>query len=341
MSVEVVDDLKMRRDGLPDEIVSLPILILNVHENCNCRCGMCDIWKRPPGSEISLDKVAEYESSIRKLGVKQLVLTGGEPLMHSRFRPLCMLLKQCDVRITVLSTGLLMKKKADVLAECVDEIIVSLDGPRTLHDRIRGIPKAFDLIQEGLLAVRKLRPDLPIRARSTIQAANFLSLRRTVAAALELGCTSISFLAVDTNSQAFNRELVWPVQQQQALGLHADHVRQLEQEVEKLIKDCADLIQSGFIVESPEKLRRLVGSFRQRLGEVSPQSPVCNAPWVSTVVEVDGSLRPCFFQPKYKHTEGLSLERAINTDAARAFRSNLSVPNNPTCQQCVCSLNYR
>ncbi len=31
---------------LASGLTSMPILILNVHSHCNCRCIMCDIWKR-------------------------------------------------------------------------------------------------------------------------------------------------------------------------------------------------------------------------------------------------------------------------------------------------------
>jgi len=323
------------------EITSLPILILNVHENCNCRCRMCDIWKRPAGAELSLEKVVTYQSSIRSLNVHQVVLTGGEPLLHSRFRELCELLKQCDVRITLLSTGLLLQKRADTIVDYVDEIIVSLDGPEETHNTIRRIPRAYQLMRDGIVHMRKLHPSLPIHARSTIQSANFRHLRQTVAAARDLGCDSISFLAVDTTSQAFNRDLVWPTSHQIEIGLAPQEVSHLEEEIELLIEQYAAEIRSRFIVEGPEKLRRIARYFRQRLGELPQCSPSCNAPWVSAVVEVDGSVRPCFFHRKVGDAMTHPLREAINTAAAKRFRQTLDIESNPTCQNCVCSLNYR
>jgi MoaA/NifB/PqqE/SkfB family radical SAM enzyme len=323
------------------ELTSLPILILNVHENCNCKCNMCDIWKRPAGAEVSLEKIASYQSSIRSLNVRQVVLTGGEPLLHSRFIELCELLKQCGVRITLLSTGLLLQKRATAIADYVDEIIVSLDGPEEIHNAIRRIPRAYQLMRDGIAVIRKINASMPIHARSTIQSANFRHLRQTVAAARDLHCSSISFLAVDTTSKAFNRELVWPITQQDEIGLAPHEVSHLDDEIELLVKQCAAEIQSRFIVERPEKLRRIARYFRQRLAQLPPHSPVCNAPSVSAVVEVDGSVRPCFFHDKIGDTTALPLREAINTAAAKEFRQTLDIENNPICQQCVCSLNYR
>jgi Fe-coproporphyrin III synthase len=341
MSAELVAVRHVSDIAASGEVAALPILILNVHDNCNCKCRMCDIWKRPAGAELSLEKVVAYQSSIRSLNVRQIVLTGGEPLLHSRFGELCELLKQCDVRISLLSTGLLLQKRVDAIVDYVDEIIISLDGPEETHNAIRGIPRAYQLMRDGIAAIRRVDPRMPIHARSTIQSANFHHLRQTVAAAKDLLCDSISFLAVDTTSQAFNRELVWPISHQNEIGLAAYEISQLEEEIELLIEQCATEIQSNFIVERPEKLRRIARYFRQRLGQLPPCSPSCNAPWVSAVVEVDGSIRPCFFHRKIGDTMTLPLDKAINSAAAKEFRRALDIENNPICQRCVCSLSRR
>src|ERR1700722_20886432 len=64
-------------------LASMPILILNVHSNCNCRCIMCDIWKREKHEQVRVADLERHRASLRKLGVQQVVLTGGEPLLHS------------------------------------------------------------------------------------------------------------------------------------------------------------------------------------------------------------------------------------------------------------------
>jgi Fe-coproporphyrin III synthase len=339
MSVDLAAEPQLSR-AQPHKLTSLPILLLNVHENCNCRCLMCDIWKRPSGSELDLASFIRHRNSIKALGVQQVVLTGGEPLLHSNFEGLCSFLKSCEVHITLLTTGLLLTKRAEIVAKCVDEIIVSLDGPEEVHDQIRRVTRGFDLIRTGISAVRSHRPEIPIQARSTVQRANFLSLRETVAAAKQLGFDSISFLATDVSSHAFNRELIWPGERQTEIALTGSEVAALEAEMELLIDQCREEIARRYIVESPEKLRRIARRFHEHLGELAPESPICNAPWVSAVMEVDGSIRPCFFHPKVGTVEGGSLEDAINSEEAQQFRRTLDIARDPTCQRCVCSLNY-
>src|SRR5262249_28934601 len=283
----------------------------------------------------------QHRNSIIKLGVRQVVLTGGEPLLHSNLFAICTFLKECDVRITLLSTGLLLKKRAELVASSVDEIIVSLDGPEEIHDGVRRVRGGFQLIREGIHAVRQLKPDMRIAGRCTVQRANHTALRQTVVAARLLGFDSISFLASDVTSQAFNRDLVWPVERQNEIALSSKEVVALDTEIDLLISEHREDIVSKYVVESAEKLHRISRHFKANLAQVPPVAPSCNAPWVSAVVEIDGSVRPCFFHPKVGDLKTATLEGAINSIEAQSFRSTLNIAENPVCQRCVCSLHYR
>jgi radical SAM protein with 4Fe4S-binding SPASM domain len=64
----------------------------------------------------------------------------------------------------------------------------------------------------------------------------------------------------------------------------------------------------------------------------------CNAPWVSTVVEADGTVRPCFFHPPMGNIREQSLPDILNGAAAIEFRKTLDIDLNPTCMRCVCYL---
>jgi MoaA/NifB/PqqE/SkfB family radical SAM enzyme len=343
-SEETVRDAAIESRGaeaLSHRLRHIPILLLHVHENCNCRCVMCDIWQRESGREIDLKWLESQRSAIGRLGVKQVVLTGGEPLLYSNFEKLCTFLKSCGIRITLLTTGLLLTKRAETVAGLIDEVIVSLDGPEDVHDRVRRVRGAFRLMRDGIRAVRHHRPTIPFHARSTIQKMNHGRLRETIAAAHTLSLDSISFLAADATSQAFNRELVWPGERQRQIVLTQVEVQELENEIEALIVENVFDIETRFILESREKLRGISRRFREQLGEFAPRAPLCNAPWVSAVVEVGGAVRPCFFHEKIGDASLMPLDQAINSAKGLTFRASLDVENNPTCQRCVCSLNYK
>jgi len=325
----------------PAILTSLPILILNVHSRCNCRCVMCDIWKRETSDQVRTQDLERHRGSLKNLGVRQVVLTGGEPLLHNDLAALCNFFREQNIHLTLLTTGLLLHKRAEEVATLFDDVIVSLDGPQDIHDAIRRVSGAYNLIHKGIAAVRHYCPSIPITCRTTVQKANHRHLCETVEAARALGLDSISFLAADLTSEAFNRSLIWPGERQSEIGLNQEEAKALEEEIERLILEYDAGINHKYIVESAAKLRNISHRFREHLGNFSPRAPLCNAPWVSAVVEVDGSVRPCFFHRTIGNITSSTLEEVINGDAAQAFRRSLDIETNATCQRCVCSLNYR
>ena len=313
-------------------ITRLPILVLEPHNLCNCRCLMCDIWKRRDAQEMSESELARHIDDIVRLGVEWAVFTGGEPLMHRDLFRLTAMLRTSGIKITILSTGLLLERDAARIVESTDEVIVSLDGPREIHDEIRRVPGGFDRMRAGIGAIHVYSPGFAVSARCTVQARNAAHLRATVGAARAMGLRSVSFLAADLSSAAFNRATEWSASRKAAI---AADVAVLEREMELLI---AEYPADGFILESPEKLRRIVAHFRAHYGLQPHAAPRCNAPWVSAVLEASGDVRPCFFHPAIGNTAGSTLAQVLNGAAAIAFRQGLDVAGNPICRRCVCSL---
>jgi MoaA/NifB/PqqE/SkfB family radical SAM enzyme len=302
---------------------------------------MCDIWKRKEGREFHAADLERHRESIRTLGVKHVVLTGGEPLLNRELEAICGFFRDLGLRVTLLTTGLLLQKKADIVASGFDDIIISIDGPPDVHNRIRRVSGALQTIQKGVMEVRARQPRIPISCRTTVQKLNRTHLRATVSAARSLGLDSISFLAADVSSAAFNREERWEPERQNEIALSPAELSELEEEIELMIQMHQEDIDQGFIAESNAKLRRIATRFREHIDGTPPKAPICNAPWVSAVIEVDGSVRPCFFHPSIGNAHQLTLEEALNTETALSFRSRLKVASDPTCQHCVCSLNYQ
>jgi Fe-coproporphyrin III synthase len=316
----------------------LPVLVLLPHNRCNCRCLMCDIWKIRDTREIRASDLAPHLESLRLLNVKWVVFSGGEPLLHSDLASLGNPLREQGIRVTLLTAGVILERFARLVAENADDIIVSIDGPQNIHDEIRGIPRAFARLTNGVAALRRIRPTIAVAARCTIQKRNFHYLRATIDTARELSLNSISFLAADLTSEAFNRPQRWSTECQASVALDALEVPLLADEIEKIIEEYDDEIRSGFVAENAEKLRRIVQHFRAHLGQVPPIAPRCNAPWVSAVLEADGTVRPCFFHPPVGNLFRGPLHQEINRPEALAFRRTLNVSSNPICRKCVCPL---
>ena len=317
-------------------IRSLPILILNPHSHCNCRCVMCDIWRAGGTRELGIEDLERQTSDIETLGVRQVVFSGGEPLMHSDLFALSDHVRKRGISTTVLTAGLLLEENAPSVARRTDAVIVSLDGPPQVHDQIRRVPGAFQRLAGGIKALYAERSGFPVGARCTVQRRNHALLRKTAEAARDVGVQSISFLAADVTSTAFNRPAGWSAARQSEVSLDEREAGELAEEIERLIEELPGY--AGFVLETPEKLRRIGLHFRAHLGQADPVSPRCNAPWVSAVVEADGTVRPCFFHRAIGNTRRQTLAEVINGPLAVEFRRTLDVSRDPVCRRCVCSL---
>jgi MoaA/NifB/PqqE/SkfB family radical SAM enzyme len=305
---------------------------------------MCDIWRSSARDELSAAAIERWIEEWRQLGLRRVVLSGGEALMHSQLWELCAPLKRAGIGITLLSTGLLLRRHADSVVEFCDDVVVSLDGPASVHDAIRNVPRAFERLAQGVKAIQAAAlargTPLTVSARCTVQRQNFRHLRAVVRTAHEIGLARISFLAADVSTDAFNRPSGWDEPRVTQVALTPEDLPTLAMELNLLESEYSTDFTTGFIAESPAKLRHRLYQYYQALsgqGEFHPNT--CNAPWVSSVIEADGTVRPCFFQPPLGNlNRAESLQSILNSPQSRAWRAGLDTRRNAICRRCVCTL---
>lgn len=325
-----------------DRISCLPVLLLMPHSACNCRCVMCDIWKgNRQLKQLTEQDVSGLITALKKFGTRQVVFSGGEALLHSNFFRICQILKKVNIKITLLTAGLSLKPNAQPITEWVDEIIVSLDGDEPLHDSIRNISGAFQKLAEGITAIRAIKPGYPIRGRTVIHGLNFDHWGEIIESARSIGLHQISFLPADVSSHAFNREQVWNEERQREILPALKDLPKLRNCMKNVLLQHKVDFASHFIAESPEKIEKIYYYYAACYGLNAFPYKKCNAPWVSTVIEADGSVRPCFFHEPYGNIKEDSLDKIINSEKAIRFRKALDMNSNETCAKCVCYLNLQ
>src|SRR5580704_6791900 len=128
----------------------LPVLVIFPHNQCNCRCVMCDIWRIREAKQISPADLGAQLSSIRSLGGRWVVFSGGEPQLDEKWSCLAKMLRLTGARVTLLTAGLLLESQAKAVVDSVDDVIVSLDGPPGIHNKVRRISFAFERMAEGV-----------------------------------------------------------------------------------------------------------------------------------------------------------------------------------------------
>lgn len=143
-------------------LVSHPVLCnYYVTYRCNATCSFCDIWERP-SPYVTLDNARQNLRDLKRLGVRVVDFTGGEPLLHRQLPDLLCEAKQLGLITTVTTNALLYPKQAGRLRGLVDMLHFSLDSPVAAeHDRSRGV-RCFDKVMESIVQARQLgeRPDI-------------------------------------------------------------------------------------------------------------------------------------------------------------------------------------
>jgi radical SAM protein with 4Fe4S-binding SPASM domain len=193
--------------------VPLSAALLNVTRRCNLRCAHCGVCAEPgsgvaPGDVPSAAHGAAapparpYDPSparlntlierLARLGVSDLVLFGGEPLLHPRFADVLDCAARNVARVGVATNGTLLDApRCHTIAARAARVCVSLDGSRAeVHDAIRGAG-SFQRTIDGIRRLQSLGgPAVGIKAvimrKNVADIPNLVKLAARLRVSLEL-----------------------------------------------------------------------------------------------------------------------------------------------------------
>src|SRR5579864_1413067 len=147
------------RDQLGRPLESLRV---SVTDRCNLRCLYCmpeeEYTWLPRAELLTFEEVTRLVEVFTSLGVRQVRLTGGEPLMrHELHRLIKMIAANRQVRdIALTSNGVLLADQVDALREAgLHRITVSLDTLRPAQFRAMTRRDDHDRVIAGIQSVRR------------------------------------------------------------------------------------------------------------------------------------------------------------------------------------------
>jgi MoaA/NifB/PqqE/SkfB family radical SAM enzyme len=122
----------------------------NVTSRCNMRCVFCEWWKTTK-PELPTKKAVAAIDAVCSLGVSFFDISGGEPLLR---KDISILAKKaashgCLVSMNTNAT-LLDESRICEVVDVFDLVVVSLDGPKEIHDRIRGKAGTYNKAVEAI-----------------------------------------------------------------------------------------------------------------------------------------------------------------------------------------------
>ncbi len=320
--------------GWTNRTLVLPVVIFFPTSRCNSRCLSCDWWRSAGADDLSLVEIQALADALPGLGTRLVLFSGGEPLLRPEVFDAAARFRQKGLTLHLHTSGVLLERHATEVARHFERVIVSLDAPtERLYQAIRGVA-ALATVERGVARLRRLAPATPVTARSTIHRLNYRELPRLIDHAKAMALDGISFLPADVSSLAFGRDRPARIEE---LALGPSEVADLSDVVEETLLSHQDDFTSGFVQESPEKLRRLPQYYAALGGLADFPRVSCNAPYMSVVIEADGAVRPCFFHDAIGSIRREPLATIIATHLP-AFRSRWSVDESPVCRRCVCSM---
>jgi MoaA/NifB/PqqE/SkfB family radical SAM enzyme len=315
----------------------LPLVIFYPTGRCNSRCVSCDWWKQSGADDLTLDEIRGIAAALPALGTRVVAFSGGEPLLRPEVFAAAGAFRAHGMTLHLLTSGVLLERFAERVACHFARVCVSLDAPTgPLYERIRGVD-ALATVRRGIGKLRQLAPQVPLTARATLHRSNFRELPRLIELARSLQLDGISFLPADVSSLGFGRTSAPGETERGRLALSRDEIAEFETTIEQTIAVHEADFASGFVAETPDKLRRLPRYYAAVAGDEPFPAVSCNAPWVSVVVEANGSVRPCFFHGSLGNVRDTPIAAIVGGNL-RAFRGSLDVGADPVCVRCVCSL---
>ncbi len=187
---------------LPGSVEYPTDAIIAVTYRCDARCEMCNIWQLKPQEFLAVDDYAGVPSSLRDINI-----SGGEAFMRSDIVDIVRVIhNKCpEARIVISTNGF----RTDAILAAMETlrkdipgigIGVSLDGIGEVHDRIRGIPNAFEKAMKTLRGLRE-REFTNIRIGFTAMNENVGEMKRVYDLSRELGVEFTT--AVAQNSEIY------------------------------------------------------------------------------------------------------------------------------------------
>lgn len=134
---------------------------------CNASCGFCDIWEKP-SPYVTPEDVSRNLADLKKMGVRVIDFTGGEPLLHRQLPLFLRQAKELGFITTLTTNTLLYPKYAGQLQGLVDMLHFSVDSAdEEAHNASRGV-KCFDKVLESIRVAKALgeRPDILLTVHS-------------------------------------------------------------------------------------------------------------------------------------------------------------------------------
>jgi MoaA/NifB/PqqE/SkfB family radical SAM enzyme len=120
-----------------------------ITRKCNYRCRGCNVWKEQDLRELSTEEVKRGLDILKDIGIVELVISGGDPLLRKDAPEIIEYASNLFVT-TVYDNGSMAKKQLEALRN-VDFVAISIDSlDEAKNDYIKAVPGAWKKAMEAV-----------------------------------------------------------------------------------------------------------------------------------------------------------------------------------------------
>ncbi len=125
-----------------------------VTRRCNYQCRSCNVWKDKDERELTADEIKKGFDILKKLGIVELVISGGDPLLRDDIGEIIDYASKLFIT-TVYDNGSIAAKKIDLLRK-VDFVAISIDSlDQAKNDYIKAVPGALKVATQTVETLHK------------------------------------------------------------------------------------------------------------------------------------------------------------------------------------------
>jgi radical SAM protein with 4Fe4S-binding SPASM domain len=296
---------------------------------------MCRIWNKKDLKELNLEDFNRIFQDPLWKNIHIMSLTGGEPFLRKDLKEIILSatrhLKRLR-RISLPSNGILTANIVEATKQILAgipqhiefKIGISIDGPAEIHDRMRGVPGAF---QKAVETIRRLRsisePSFEVGILSLLSEQNAGQLK-DIHYLLTSIAPSITW-TLTTESEFYDNK-------EKEKNLYS------RETISKILAFIDDILIPSF----PEKAY-LYSKYKDHLIEKKRSYP-CLAGYRSAYMDTEGNLLPCHYIGKHFNfgnflESGESLEKMWFSPKGRDIRKQLRY--HAYCRNCSNNCDFR
>jgi MoaA/NifB/PqqE/SkfB family radical SAM enzyme len=294
---------------------------IGVTNYCNSQCGYCSQWHTHSAEKLtSQESLIHVFQQIKDLGIRDLMLSGGEPLLRKDIYEIVETAVRMQFQTRIITNGTLLDEAGvKRLAKAgIDRIGISLDTIDADHYRqIRGIK--IEPVLRALSALNHAKdeyPSLNVVLYTTITSINVHDLLELVEYANKAGFSNY-FQPVQFDEGARERiqMTLWP---------SSDMIEELEKVVKVLLERKA----RGYRIINTENYLNAMAEYFRRGTFVPGQ---CLTAYTRLTIDKDMGVRPCWMFEPIGYVTGNNLKTLWLSKAMQDHRKLIRNKHCPGC----------